>query len=67
MARLLDLKAAARYMGGISPWTLRALVADGHLKPVRLPSVRHPGEQGRRLLFAREDLDAAITRWKATS
>lgn len=63
--RLLDVKAAASYLGGISTWTLRALVGDGHLRPVRLPSVRHRGEQGRRLLFDRRDLDALIDTWKA--
>lgn len=62
--RLLDVKATAAYLGGISPWTVRALVADGHLLPVRLPSVRHRKEQGRRLLFDRADLDAAIVAWK---
>lgn len=55
--RLLDVKAAAAYLGGVSVWTIRAWVADGHLHPVRLPSVRHPGESNRRLLFDRADLD----------
>lgn len=67
MERLLDIKAAATYLGGISTWTLRALVADGHLVPVRLPSVKHRGEQGRRLLFDRADLDAQIEKWKEQS
>lgn len=58
--RLLDAPAAARYLGGISVWTLRALVENGHLRPVRLPAVRRPGEDGRRLLFDRADLDAFI-------
>jgi hypothetical protein len=46
-------------------WTLRALVAKGELKPVRLPSVRRPGENGRRLLFDRGDLDRTVEVWKA--
>ncbi len=64
-ARLLDIEAAAQYLGGVSPWTLRALIADGHLHPVRLPSVRHRGETGRRLLLDKRELDAAVDRWRA--
>ena len=67
LPRLLDIKAAAVYLGGVSPWTLRGLVADGHLRPVRLPSLRHPGENGRRLLFDIRDLDAVVDRWKASA
>jgi excisionase family DNA binding protein len=63
--RLLDLEAAAKYLGGISSSTLRALIADGHIRAVRLPSVRHPGVSGRRLLIDVSDLDAAVARWKA--
>lgn len=65
--RLLDLKTAARYLGGISPWTVRGLVAKGDITPVRLPSVKHPGEAGRRLLFDVRDLDALVDRWKEAS
>lgn len=64
--RLLDIEAASRYMGGVSPWTLRALIADGHLHPVRLPSVRHRGETGRRLLLDVRELDAAISKWRVS-
>src|SRR5688572_19873618 len=63
--RLLNSEEAAKYLGGISVWTLRALVANGEITPVRLPSCRRPNESSRRLLFAREDLDALIDRWKA--
>jgi len=66
-ARLLDVHAAAAYLGGICPDSVRALVAQGTLVPVRLPSTRRPGESSRRLLFAREDLDALIDRWKRES
>jgi hypothetical protein len=66
-ARLLSIGEAAKYLGGISPWTLRGLVAGKHVKPVRLPSVRHPGEQGRRLLFDVNDLNALVEKWKALS
>jgi hypothetical protein len=62
--RLLDVQAAARYLGGISEWTLRSLIADGHLHPVRLPSVKHRGETGRRLLLDVRELDGAIERWR---
>jgi hypothetical protein len=58
--RLLDVKAAAAYLGGISTWTLRTLVENKHLVPVRLPACRRKGENGRRLLFDRADLDAFI-------
>ena len=57
--RLIGLKGSARYLG-ISDWTLRALIADGHLRPVRLPSVRDKNENGRRILLDRRDLDAFI-------
>jgi excisionase family DNA binding protein len=63
--RLLDVEEAAQYLGGISTWTVRGLIQKGHLKPVRLPSVRHKGEDGRRLLFDRRDLDALIDARKA--
>jgi hypothetical protein len=59
-ARLLDIESAARYLGGVSTWTLRALVAKGHLPRIVLPSVRHRGNDGRRLLFDRRDLDTFI-------
>ncbi len=42
------LKAAAKYLGGISAPTMRRIVARGLLKPNR--SLRH-------LLFSREELD----------
>ena len=62
--RLLDLDAASKYLGGISPWTVRSLVGRGELRAVRLPSVRHDHETGRRLLFDIRDLDDAISRWR---
>jgi hypothetical protein len=64
--RLLDINATAAYLG-LSIWTIRCYMQDGFLKPVRLPSVRQNtdggrrrGENGRRLLFDRVDLDAFI-------
>jgi hypothetical protein len=64
--RLLDVDAAACYLGHSAGY-VRGLVAQGKLVPVRLPSTRRAGESSRRLLFAREDLDALIDRWKAQS
>jgi hypothetical protein len=66
-ARLLDVTAASAYLGGICADSVRALVAQGVLVPVRMPSTRRAGESSRRLLFAREDLDKLIDRWKAQS
>ena len=66
-ARLLDVTATAAYLGGICSDSVRALVSQGVLAPVRLPSTRRAGESSRRLLFAREDLDALIDRWKRES
>lgn len=66
-ARLLDVTATAAYLGGICADSVRALVAQGQLVPVRLPSCRRPGESSRRLLFALEDLDGLIDRWKRSS
>ena len=65
--RLLNVTETAHYLGDISDATIRKLVAQGVLHPVRLPSVNHRGEAGRRLLFAREDLDAVIDEWKRES
>ena len=65
--RLGDVGDAARYLGNISPYSVRALVARGELTPVRLPSCRRPGESSRRLLFDFNDLDALIDKWKRTS
>jgi hypothetical protein len=65
-ARLIDVHEAASYLS-ISPWTVRSLVANGLLVPVRLPSVRDPEEIGRRLLFDIRDLDAVIDALKKRS
>jgi len=66
-ARLLDVTATAAYLGGVCADSVRALVAQGQLVPVRMPSTRRPGESSRRLLFAREDLDRLIDQWKRAS
>ena len=65
--RLLDVQAAAAYLGGVSTWSVRALVEAGHLVPVRLPACRRPGESSRRLLFDVRDLDALIEKSKTAA
>lgn len=55
-SRLLDLHEAERY-SGISAWTLRDLIAAGHLPAVRPPRLR-------RIWIDRADLDRAIAAWK---
>ena len=64
--RLLDVYAAAAYLS-VSVPSVRGYVTNGDLIPLRVPSTRRIGELSRRLLFAREDLDALIDRWKAAS
>jgi excisionase family DNA binding protein len=60
--RLLDLEAAAAYLGGVSPWTIRDLIANGTLKRVRVPLPN--GGELRRVLLDREDLDELVRTWK---
>ena len=60
--RLLDLRAAAAYLG-VSPWTIRDLEANGTLRRVNVPS--GPGRDLRKLLFDRKDLDQLVETWKA--
>jgi hypothetical protein len=55
--RLLDLQAAAQYLG-VSAWTVRDLEAAGTVPRVRIPLPDH-GEL-RKLLFHRTDLDRLI-------
>jgi Helix-turn-helix domain len=59
--RLLDLRAAATYLG-ISEWTVRDLESSGILARVRIPLPNH-GEL-RKLLFDKADLDRLIEAWK---
>ena len=60
--RLLDLKAAAAYLG-VSSWTIRDLEANGTLRRVSIPL--GPGRDLRKLLFDRQDLDHLVETWKA--
>jgi hypothetical protein len=57
--RLLDVRGAAAYLG-VSPWTLRCFVADGHVRTVTLPSTRQGKVGNRKLLFDLKDLDSFV-------
>ncbi|HEV8612714.1 MAG TPA: hypothetical protein VGQ73_04325, partial [Gemmatimonadales bacterium] len=59
---LFDLEAAGRYLGGLSAWTIRDYIEAGLLRPVPLPSPS--GKPLRRIVLAREDLDALVARWR---
>jgi excisionase family DNA binding protein len=62
--RLLDLKAAATYLG-LSYWTVRDLVIAGRLPSVKIPCPRSgDGRSIRRILVDRHDLDAFIEQSK---
>ncbi len=62
--RLLDLKAAAIYLG-LSYWTVRDLVIAGRLPTVKIPCPRSgDGRTIRRVLVDRHDLDAFIEQSK---
>lgn len=54
--RLISIKAAAGEYG-LSPWTIRDLIAAQHLKAVHLPGMR-------RILLDRKDLEKALEAWK---
>ena len=63
-ARLLDLKAAGRYLG-VSYWTMRDLVFGGLIPTVKIPCPRaNDGRAIRRLLVDRRDLDTFIEKNK---
>ena len=55
--RLLSIIEAADELG-VSPWTLRDLVASKRLRAVQPPGVR-------RIWIDRRDLDKAIEAWKS--
>jgi excisionase family DNA binding protein len=59
--RLLTVEQAAEYLA-IGPDTVYALVAQGVLKRVRIPT-DHGGEL-RKILLDRVDLDRAIDAWR---
>lgn len=51
MERLINIQAAARKLGGLSVWTLRAWVRQGKLKRTRV---------GRRVMFRESDLETFV-------
>ena len=55
-ARLLGVEGAAAYLG-LSTWSVRRLVDNGHLRRVRLPLGK---ADCRRLLFDRIDLERLV-------
>jgi len=57
--RLFDVTRSGAYLG-VSPWTIRSLVANVHLRPVKLPACHRRDGNGRRLLFDKRDLDAFV-------
>jgi len=59
--RLLDVEAAARYLGALSPRSVRTLIDMGVLRRVRVPLGQ--GEL-RRVLMDRLELDELIEQWK---
>jgi len=59
--RLLDVQAAARYLG-LSPWTIRDLLAGGKLTRVAIPGPS--GRDLRRVLVDRLELDRLVEAWK---
>ena len=62
--RLLDLKAAATYLG-LSYWTVRDLVLAGILPSAKIPCPRsRDGRMIRRILIDRHDLDGFIEQSK---
>jgi len=59
--RLLGLRDAGTYLGGISAWAVRQLVASGRLTPVRAELA--PGRPLHRLLLDVRELDAVADSW----
>jgi excisionase family DNA binding protein len=53
--------AKAAEMLAVSPWTVRAWIANGDLPVVKLPAVRG-GDSTRRVLIAVADIEAFVKR-----
>jgi hypothetical protein len=60
---LLDVRGASLYTC-LSPRSIRELIAAGRLKRVVIPGEN--GQEMRRVLIDRLDLDALIERWKTS-
>ena len=56
----VDVRRAAKMLA-VSPWTVRAWIANGDLPVVRLPAVRG-GDSTRRVLIAVADIEAFVKR-----
>jgi len=59
--RLLDVAGAARYLS-VSPWTIKALLANGTLSRVTIPL--SGGRDLRRTLLDRLQIDELALRWR---
>jgi hypothetical protein len=55
-------RALARYLGGLSRWTVKEMVASGILRRVQVPLPS--GEDMRRVLIDREQLDRLVDQWR---
>jgi hypothetical protein len=60
--RLVDVKGAAAYLGGLSVWTIFDLIQNGSVPRVRVPLPG--GRELRRVLIDTQDLDRLIERSK---
>lgn len=61
----VGVKEAAAALG-VCEKTIRRLIDDGVLPTVALPSVRYPGERGKRVLILVDDLRAFAERHRVT-
>jgi excisionase family DNA binding protein len=55
--RLVDIETAARLLGGVSPWTVRAWLSKGRLSKVKV---------GRRTMITKAELDRFIQQCQST-
>jgi predicted site-specific integrase-resolvase len=60
----LGIKDAAAAMG-VCTKTVRQWIDDGVLPTVKLPSVKYPGEQGKRILILVDDLKTFAEKHRA--
>ena len=56
MQQLHDVSSTANILGGISPWTIRAYIRQGKLRPVRI---------GRRVLLEESEIARFVAEAKA--
>jgi excisionase family DNA binding protein len=60
----VDVKEGAAALG-VSTWTFRRLIDEGHIPTVKLPSMKYEGERGKRVLVAVVDLEAFIEKHRS--